>query len=309
MVRHKSNRAHSAVALDAAALLAWPLPSPEDAADKDERGRVLIVGGSVELPGAVILAATAAMRAGAGKLCIATAGSIAGNVAQSMPEARVIALDATAKGGLRTNKLRALPTAVDAVLIGPGTADERATVALTHALLRRFPQAAFVLDTFAMSAVSVSSTGQHHEHRTAITPHLGEMAHLTGRDKQQIARQMLSVARAAANEWGCVVALKSETTIIATQNGKSWRHEDGHAGLGVSGSGDVLAGMIAGFAARGGMIEQAVAWGVAVHGLCGRSLARRIGPVGYLARELADEIPSVLNEIQRRAQGDHRVRP
>ena len=70
----------------------WPLPQPGDEADKEERGRILVVGGAPEMPGAVILAATAALRAGAGKLRIATCRSVAPLVAAAVPEARVKAL-------------------------------------------------------------------------------------------------------------------------------------------------------------------------------------------------------------------------
>ena len=87
------------VNVDAAALRAWPLPMPSADGDKEVRGHVLILGGSREMPGAVILAATAALRAGAGKLTIATGASVAQLVALALPEARVIGLAETEQGG------------------------------------------------------------------------------------------------------------------------------------------------------------------------------------------------------------------
>src|ERR1700712_2540873 len=87
------------VTVDAAALRAWPLPMPSSDGDKEQRGHVLILGGSREMPGAVILAATAALRAGAGKLTIATGASVAQLVALALPEARVIGLAETEEGG------------------------------------------------------------------------------------------------------------------------------------------------------------------------------------------------------------------
>src|SRR2546423_8376499 len=81
-------------------LRGWPLPQPETGGDKDERGRVLVVGGSAEMPGAAILAATAALRAGAGKLRIATAARIAPSIAVAVPEARVFSLPETEDGAV-----------------------------------------------------------------------------------------------------------------------------------------------------------------------------------------------------------------
>jgi NAD(P)H-hydrate repair Nnr-like enzyme with NAD(P)H-hydrate dehydratase domain len=129
------------IGLDAAALRAWPLPMPSVDGDKEQRGHVLILGGSREMPGAVILAATAALRAGAGKLTIATGASVAQLVALALPEARVLGLAETDEGGFRreaVERLDPLAEHINAVLIGPGMQDETATAALVRALLPRF---------------------------------------------------------------------------------------------------------------------------------------------------------------------------
>jgi ADP-dependent NAD(P)H-hydrate dehydratase len=288
-----------AIEVDSTLLAGWPLPDPNEANDKEERGSVLLVGGSKEMPGAIILAATAAMRAGAGKLCIATAESVAALVAQVVPEARVIALAETPRGGLRTDDLAMLPKNVDAVLIGPGMQDEAAAVQLTLALLTRYPDAKFVLDTLAMSIVRSSGdrVGGTHPPAIVVTPHPGEMAHLTGIDKKRVVNEMHVTARHAAQEWQVLVALKSATTVIAHPNGQAWTHTGGNSGLAISGSGDVLAGIIAGLCSRGAQTDQAAIWGVAVHGRSGNALAQRIGPIGFLAREIADEIPRLMREL------------
>ncbi len=118
------------ITLDSAALRDWPLPMPSGEGDKEQRGHVLIMGGSREMPGAIILAATAALRAGAGKLTIATGASVANLVALAMPEARVIGLRETDDGGFMREaiaELKPLADRVNAVLIGPGMQDETAT--------------------------------------------------------------------------------------------------------------------------------------------------------------------------------------
>jgi hydroxyethylthiazole kinase-like uncharacterized protein yjeF len=291
--------------VDAALLRAWPLPAPTPDADKEDRGHVLVLGGSREMPGAVILAATAALRAGAGKLTIATGASVAQLVALAIPEARVLGLAETETGGFTRDAVAALdPLAerITAILVGPGMRDEPATAALVHALLPRLhgTDTSVVLDACAMGAVLYPPDGQPAPMRFAqplvLTPHAGEMAHLTGIPKEDILAAPDRLALAAAARWNAVVALKGARTVVAAPDGERWQHEGGNAGLATSGSGDVLAGLVAGLAARGATLAQATCWGVALHAQAGVRLAARLGPLGYLARELADEIPALLDQ-------------
>ena len=161
-----------------------PLPRHEEGQDKDQRGRVLVVAGSVEVPGAALLSGIGALRAGAGKLQIATCRSIAPHMGLAAPEALVAGLDETPGGG-----------------------------------------------------------------------------------------------------------------ISADEAGAAWSCDQGNVGLATSGSGDTLAGVITGLAARGASPVQATLWGVFLHGEAGNRLARKRGPVGFLARELLAEIPSIMAEL------------
>jgi ADP-dependent NAD(P)H-hydrate dehydratase len=296
--------------LDTALLRNWPLPLHAADGDKETRGHVLVIGGSRETPGAVLLAATAALRAGAGKLVIAVGASIAQQLAIAIPEARVIALPETQSGAIAPHAndlLDSLAAKVDAVLIGPGMLDEPAACAFTHALLPKFENQPVILDACAMSVVRGSQAYQEDAENVVdthlvLTPHAGEMAHLLGQDKQEIRSEADSAACAAAKNWNAVVALKGGTTIVAAPNGETWRHEGDNPGLATSGSGDVLAGIIAGLAARGATVDQAAVWGVWLHAQAGQRLTRRIGAIGYLAREIADEIPGVLETMAQRAE-------
>lgn len=292
--------------LDAAALRGWPLPMPSADGDKEDRGHVLVLGGSREMPGAVILAATAALRAGAGKLTIATGASVAQLVALAIPEARVIGLRETAEGGFTGDavaELDPLADKVSAVLVGPGMQDEAASAALLRALLPRLNGVAVVLDACAMGIVlnpdlTDDAAPFRFEQSVALTPHAGEMAHLTGVPKEDIIAGPAAHAATAADRFNAVVALKGARTFIGAPDGGMWQHEGGNIGLAISGSGDVLAGIIAGLAARGATLTQACCWGVALHARAGDRLAQRHGLLGYLARELPDEIPSLLESIQ-----------
>jgi hydroxyethylthiazole kinase-like uncharacterized protein yjeF len=129
-----------------------------------------------------------------------------------------------------------------------------------------------------------------------LTPHAGEMAHLSGIAKEEIGGAPDRIAFEAAQRWNAVVALKGARTVIATPEGERLQHDGGNVGLATSGSGDVLAGIIAGLAARGADLTQAASWGVALHARAGERLAERMGKLGYLARELCDEVPSLLEQ-------------
>jgi hydroxyethylthiazole kinase-like uncharacterized protein yjeF len=289
--------ASSAIEIDARLLRDWPLPEPGASADKDERGATLVVAGSAETPGAAVLAAIAALRAGAGKLAVATGMSIAPGLALALPEARVVALPESESGGLSSDglaRLESLLGKVDAVLVGPGLQDGMATRAFTRRLLKRTARAAIILDALAMDVVL---DVRRFERAPLLTPHAGQMAHLTGVAKEEVSADPERHAREAALRWNAVVALRGSTAWIATPDGDCWRHVSRHAGLGTSGSGDALAGIIAGLAARGAPLAQAAAWGVALHARAGRALAERLGPIGYLAGELAGEIPRLMDKL------------
>lgn len=309
------NRAPAVHDVDTALLRSWPLPMPAVEGDKEIRGHVLVVGGSSEMPGAIILAATAALRAGAGKLTIATGRSVAQLVALAMPEARVIGLEEHASAGFSLDAVACLdPLAdrVDAVLIGPGMRDEPATAALVHALLPRFESAdtRVVLDACAMGALLhppenwPAGMPWRFERPVILTPHAGEMAHLTGIAKEEIVDAPDPRALQAARDWNAVLALKGARTVIATPDGTLYQHEGGNVGLAISGSGDVLAGIITGLAARGAPLDQAVCWGVALHARAGERLAERMGTLGYLAREISQEIPALLQQVAGKKAGD-----
>jgi ADP-dependent NAD(P)H-hydrate dehydratase len=285
------------LALNDDALRAWPLPVPDNDGDKEERGRVLVVAGGPELAGAAVLAGTAALRAGAGKLVIATAASVAAGVGIAVPEARVIAMAETPGGGFALDGFDPLAQCAehcDAVLLGPGLQDEAATCALVAELLPRLHGTPVVLDALAMNVVR--TLGRFVE-PPLLTPHAGEMAHLRGADKDAVNGEALAVACDAACRWNAIVALKGARTQIAAPDGRAWCHEGGNVGLATSGSGDVLAGLIAGLAARGALLEQACAWGVRLHALAGQRLVRRHGPLGALAREFAGEVPALLHAL------------
>ena len=169
--------------IDARLLRDWPLPQPGGGADKEERGSTLVIAGSAETRGAAALAATSALRAGAGKLVVATVASIAAGLALTLAEARVIALPETPDGGIAPTalaKVEPLLGRIDALLIGPGLQDAAATRAFAKRVVKRATRAAVVLDALAMDVIL---DVRRFERTALLTPHAGEMAHLTGLDQ------------------------------------------------------------------------------------------------------------------------------
>jgi len=285
------------VRLDARALRRWPLPGVSQDADKEERGRIVVVGGSREIAGAVQLAGIAALRAGAGKLVIASASGVAPALGQAVPEARVIPLPEREAGSFELRGADALARTLAgaaAVLIGPGMMDPEGNLPFIARVLEQCGEAPVVLDACAMDVVQ--RLGRFRQ-PVLLTPHAGEMAHLLGIGKDQVLADPEGIVLDAARRWNAVVALKGATTLIAAPDGRGWRHEGGDPGLATSGSGDVLAGLVAGFTARQVPLEQACAWGVVLHALAGHSLGRHVAPLGFLARELPGPVPALIQRI------------
>lgn len=255
---------------------ALPRQSADD--DKDDRGIALVIGGSVQLPGTILLSGLAALRAGAGKLQFGAPREIAIPLGIAAPEALV------ASG----RAIIGFVKQAHAILIGPGMPPRSATVTSARAFARAMkPDATLVLDAAALSAVGGRSG-------TVITPHVGEMATLMKIDKSEVVENGPDIALEAATRFGCVVALKSDTTFIAA-DGDVFAYDGGTVGLATSGSGDALAGIVTGLAARGADPLVATLWAVWAHGAAGRRLSRRIGRTGFLARELLDDLPALLN--------------
>jgi NAD(P)H-hydrate repair Nnr-like enzyme with NAD(P)H-hydrate dehydratase domain len=208
----------TAVDIESRLLRRMPLPLPGGEVDKNSRGRVLLVGGSHRVPGAILLSGTAVLRSGAGKVQVACPRSLALPLGIAIPEAGLCALDEDADGEpLASSALSLIELASNshAVLIGPG-----------------------------------------------------------------------------------VMVLKGATTFIASPTGAAFRYDEGVVGLATAGSGDVLAGLIGGLAARGCDPVQAAIWGVFLHAQAGQQLSRTRGALGFLARELPTEVPALLESFR-----------
>jgi len=280
------------VKLDRAALKAHPLPPVVDG-DKETKGLILIVAGSRQVPGAALLTASAAMRAGAGKLTIATVEGIAVPLGMAMPEAMVVGLPEDDEGGFSRAAVKALAEQagnVDAIVAGPGMADGDACERIAEALLASKTRIA--LDAALLHALQPLSGDR--ASTPILLPHSGELAALLDCHEEKVERDPVACGRRAAELYSSVVLVKGVTSHVVTPAGEVWTYDGGAPGLGVSGSGDVLAGIVGALLARGAEPLNALLWAVWLHGEAGAALAKKIGPIGFLALEIADEVPALL---------------
>lgn len=277
-----------------------PLPPLDRAADKNSRGRVLAIGGCARVPGGLLLTGEAALRAGAGKLQLATIAAVAPAIGLAMPEAAVIPLPAGEDGEIADpeTRLDQALASCDAVVAGAAMTCGQAGRRIAGAIMGGEGEGTC---TIVLDAGSLMALRPHASSRPLVlTPHIGEMAALLGQDATDIEADRPAAARRAAETFSAVVALKGPNTLVATPDGEVASYAGGGVGLATGGSGDVLAGLVAGLAARGAPPLEATAWAVWLHGEAGRRCAERIGPVGFLARELLAEVPALAAAVHHR---------
>lgn len=277
------------------------LPARPADANKGTFGRVLVLAGSQFYVGAAALAAAGAYRVGAGLVTLAVPRSIQAMVAARLAEATYLPLDEqdgalapsvaprvhdTLKGydvllagcGLST----AAAEAVRAVLFGIGDMDLRGVV----------------IDADGLNAlVGVDGWAERLPARAVLTPHPGEMARLTGWTVQQIQADRLAVARTFAQRWRVVVVLKGANTVVAAPDGRMWLSPFANPALATAGTGDVLAGAVAGLIGQGMDPAEAAACAVFLHGLAGDTVRGELGPAGVVASDLLPELPRAIKSL------------
>jgi hydroxyethylthiazole kinase-like uncharacterized protein yjeF len=229
---------------------------------------------------------------------VAAPRHLATAIASVIPEALVLGLPER-KGVLLPSSATVLKSHLSAtrsMLLGPGLQGDTAAERIFRAFLKADADAQAVVDADGLKIfdrdfiISPNWRG-----RVAITPHAGEMAELTGLKKSEVERDPIPLAREFAKKSGLITILKGATTVIADPSGRIFVNEGGTVGLAVSGSGDVLSGILAGLLSRGAAALTASIWAVHLHSACGKVLSRKFGKLGYLPRELLECIPKLMN--------------
>jgi len=295
-------------------LVASWLPARAPQAHKGNFGHVLIVGGSRGMVGAACMAATAALRVGAGLVTVAVPRSLQDVAATKITEAMTLGLPETAEGYLSRNArdeiMRFLKRAT-VLALGPGLGTHPETVALVGEILPEV-RVPCVVDADGLNALAAAMHGETRRESAAgpdaiplpapveapliLTPHPGEMARLLGTTTGEVQDDRLGVAERGARAWNCVLVLKGARTIVAAPDGTTYVNPTGNPGMATGGSGDVLTGAVAGLLAQGLEPARAAAAAVYLHGRAGDLAAEAKGQPGLIAGDILERLPEAIKE-------------
>jgi ADP-dependent NAD(P)H-hydrate dehydratase / NAD(P)H-hydrate epimerase len=275
-------------AADVAALL------PRRALDSHKRnsGSVALLGGSAGMSGAIILAARAAMRAGAGYATVGVTQGVDAVVSVAVPEilSRIVS-DSDVLGPDALDAFKDVIERTDVLAIGPGLGASQPQAGLVEAVLRRI-DVPVVVDADGLNVLAGDSGAL--ARRTApvvVTPHPGELSRLLGVSTAAVQKDRVGSARSAAERFGSIVVLKGFRSLIAEPSGRLVVNPTGGPELATAGTGDVLTGVVAALIG-GGLDPFEAAWAAAyLHGLAGSIAAQSKGPTGVVASDVADALP------------------
>ena len=289
-------------ALEAAALLRPRATNSH----KGTYGHPLIIAGGRGKSGAAILAARGALRMGAGLVTAAIPESIAAIVASGQPELMTAPMpDREGHFGAPATieELRSLAAGVNVLVVGPGIGVSDDTRQLMEWLVAEGarPERPLLIDADGLNVVAAMGAALLKSARGPIvlTPHPGEMARLLGISTAAVNADRIGVALRLAEMTGAGVLLKGARTVIATADGRLSVNSSGNPGMATPGMGDVLSGMVGALLGQGVATGDALALGAYVHGMAADRLAQRLGPVGYLAGDLAAELPASIAALIR----------
>jgi NAD(P)H-hydrate epimerase len=277
------------------------LPSREPGTHKGDYGHALIVAGSPGKGGAAILAARAAVRAGAGLVTAAVPEPILSMVDLGSIESMTLPLPASGISGQLTaaaaDRVLAAAEGKTVLALGPGLGQEEETAEAIRRIVLE-TSLPLVLDADGVNAFAgraAELAGRDAE--TVLTPHPGELGRLLGIPTAEVQADRIGSARRAAAETGAVVVLKGYRTLVATPEGEVNVNPTGNPGMASGGTGDVLTGLIAGLIAQGLEVLDAALLGVYLHGLAGDLAAEEAGEAGMTAGDLIGFLPAAFREL------------
>ncbi|MEA4882692.1 MAG: NAD(P)H-hydrate dehydratase [Clostridia bacterium] len=275
------------------------LPRRTPYAHKGDCGRVLVVAGSRGMPGAGVLAALSALRAGAGIAYLAAPDEVTSRACAYAPEVVLRPMPGTSAGGISSSAIDMILDECgkcQAVVAGPGLTVSDDIAAVLNALVERCP-VPLVIDADGINVLAgKADVVAHSASPVVLTPHPGELGRLLGASADEINRHRLERARAAAEASGAVVALKGARTVIARSDGRVYVNPTGNPGMATAGSGDVLAGVIGSLIAQGSTPFLAGICGTYVHGLAGDIARRQAGQHGMIAGDILGRLPQALSQ-------------
>jgi NAD(P)H-hydrate epimerase len=269
---------------------------------KGDFGHLAVIAGGRGKTGAAVLAATAALRSGAGLVTVGVPASLAMAVESRTIEAMTRAINDLGAGVFVKDSLDdalGLLKGKDAVVLGPGVGRSAATAGFIRALCANKNLPPLLLDADGLNAFEGGAKFlKKTRAKKVLTPHPKEAGRLLGMTVKEVQADRISAAGELAKITGAVVLLKGATTIIASPDGRIYLNPTGSPALATAGTGDVLSGMIGALLANGLDVLDAAVLGAYVHGLAGEAAARkRGGPIGAIASDLFEEVPPILNRL------------
>ena len=279
------------------------LPNRPLSAHKGTFGRTLVVAGSRSYVGAAYLAATAAARSGAGLVTLAIPEGIQPAVAAKAIEPTYLPLPEASPGALSPEAaelvLQSLP-GYDSLLVGCGMGQATATAKfLERLLLSGAQRPPTVVDADGLNFLAAEPARlEQFSSPAVLTPHPGEMARLTGDSTTAVQEDRVRVATERATKWGTTVVLKGAHTVVAFPSGQAMLSPYANPGLASAGTGDVLAGTIAGLLSQGLGLEDGAALGVYLHGRAGEMVRDELGDTGMLASDLLPALPRAIKDLK-----------
>ncbi len=278
------------------------LPRRAFDAHKHSVGKVYVLAGSQGLTGAAAMAAKSGLRSGAGAVVLGTPRSVSSILARKLTEVMVEPLDETPDGSL---SLKALERAekhirwADVVIVGPGLSGNAETQQLIWKIVGSVEKP-LLLDADALNALAanISILKRHRSKEIIITPHSGELSRLIGMKSGLIDEQRVDIAREVARKFKITLVLKGAPTVSSSPRGEVYVNPTGNAGMATAGSGDVLAGIIAGLWAQGAEQTVAAYCGVYLHGLAGDLARKKFGEKSMMAMDIQDLLPAAFVRIE-----------
>jgi hydroxyethylthiazole kinase-like uncharacterized protein yjeF len=286
------------------------LPERSPQANKGSFGKVMVLAGSMNYIGAPYLACNGALRVGAGLVTLAATGRLQAILATKLTEVTYLPLPESRPGVIALEAIRLLFRQFEqynVLLVGCGMGQNESVVRFIRSLLLSHPKAKtakpklpfLVIDADGLNALAkVPNWWNLLPEDAILTPHPGEMARLTGMTVDEVQLDRLELARKMSAEWHKTVVLKGAHTVIAAPDGRSQISHVANAGLASAGTGDVLAGAIAGLVAQGLNLFDAAAAGVYIHGMAGEVVKDRLGDAGMIASDLLPELPLVIKRLK-----------
>ncbi len=271
-------------------------PPREADSHKGTYGTLLSVCGSYGMAGAAVLAAKAALRCGTGLMVAAVPETVYPIIAVAVPEA--VCAPYVGGGARAAGDLLPRLQSATALLVGCGLGQSTGTRELVHALLSE-ARCPIVLDADGINLVARHIDIRETVHAPLIiTPHPKELSRLLGCSVQEVQSARLAAAHRAVELTGATVVLKGHHTIVVAPTGEEWVNTTGNPGMAVGGSGDVLAGMIAGLAAQGLSPFDAARCGVYLHGAAGDRAAARLSQHAMLPSDIIDELSGLFLQLE-----------